>query len=109
VLLPIFEPRTLHTQPVPRDLSPQPLLDPLAQRLLGAGIGGGALSAGVGWGIGQAANGLTGLGSGALVWIALMFLAAKLPSPRRRGGSDSSAGTTVNIRRAVFKKSHFQG
>lgn len=29
----------------PRDLTPLPLLDPLAQRFIGAGIGGGALSA----------------------------------------------------------------
>ncbi len=109
VLIPVYEQRTLHPQPI-RDLSPQPLLDVTAQRLLGGGIGGGALAAGVGWGIGQAANGLAGLGSGALVWIALMFLATKLPTPaKRRGGSDASAGTTVNIRRAVFKKNHFQG
>src|SRR5690606_22244624 len=36
-------------RPEPRDLTPLPLLDPVAQRFIGAGIGGGALAAGVGW------------------------------------------------------------
>ncbi|WP_343242774.1 hypothetical protein [Streptomyces sp. SID8111] len=92
-------------RPEPRDLTPLPLLDPLAQRLLGAGIGGGALAAGVGYGIGEAVNALAGLGSGALVWIALAVLAWRAPARAAAGGR----GSTVHIRKAVIKRSHFHG
>jgi hypothetical protein len=68
----------------PRDLTPVPLLDPLAQRLLAAGIGGGAAAAGVGWGLGEALNGLAGVSSGALFWLALLLAAARLPGARGR-------------------------
>lgn len=67
-----------------RDLRPQPLFDPQAQRWLGAGIGGGAFAAGLGWGIGQAVGAFAGLGTGALFWIAVLVLAAKF------GGSGGS-------------------
>ncbi|MYS50430.1 hypothetical protein GTW46_10225 [Streptomyces sp. SID6013] len=90
-------------RPEPRDLTPLPLLDPLAQRLMGAGIGGGALSAGVGYGIGEAVNALAGLGSGALVWIALAVLAWRAPAHA------VARGSTVHIRKAVIKRSHFHG
>lgn len=72
---------TSAVQHQPRDLSPQPLFDPLAQRMLGAGVGGGALSAGAGWGIAQvvsaAAGGVTGI-----VALALLLLAARVTAPR---------------------------
>ncbi|MFE7056059.1 hypothetical protein ACFVAO_12675, partial [Streptomyces californicus] len=48
----------------PRDLSPQPLLDPRAQMI----AAGGVLAAGTGWGIGQALAPLAGLGAGGLMW-----------------------------------------
>ncbi|WP_069815330.1 hypothetical protein [Streptomyces sp. TP-A0874] len=92
-------------RPEPRDLTPLPLLDPTAQRLMGAGIGGGALAAGVGYGIGEAVNALAGLGSGALVWIALAVLAWRTPARAMTGGR----GSTVHIRKAVIKRSHFHG
>ncbi|MFI1973016.1 hypothetical protein [Streptomyces cinnamoneus] len=92
-------------RPEPRDLTPLPLLDPIAQRLMGAGIGGGALAAGVGYGIGEAVNALAGLGSGALVWVALTVLAWRAPVRAVAGGR----GSTVNIRKAVIKRSHFHG
>ncbi|MFD7697522.1 hypothetical protein [Streptomyces sp. NPDC059805] len=92
-------------RPEPRDLTPLPLLDPIAQRLMGAGIGGGALAAGVGYGIGEAVNALAGLGSGALVWIALAVLAWRAPAHAAAGGR----GSTVTIRKAVIKRSHFHG
>ncbi|WP_073951537.1 hypothetical protein [Streptomyces kebangsaanensis] len=92
-------------RPEPRDLTPLPLLDPLAQRLVGAGIGGGALAAGVGYGIGEAINALAGLGSGALVWIALAVLAWRTPARAMTG----ARGSTVHIRKAVIKRSHFNG
>ncbi|MFE7209306.1 hypothetical protein ACFU93_04695 [Streptomyces sp. NPDC057611] len=90
-------------RPEPRDLTPLPLLDPVAQRFMGAGIGGGALAAGVGYGIGEAVNALAGLGSGALVWIALAVLAWRTPVRAVAG----ARGSTVNIRKAVIKRSHF--
>ncbi|MEV5166968.1 hypothetical protein AB0K66_20400 [Streptomyces werraensis] len=92
-------------RPEPRDLTPLPLLDPLAQRLMGAGIGGGALAAGVGYGIGEAVNALAGAGSGALVWVALAVLAWRAPVRAVASGR----GSTVHIRKAVIKRSHFHG
>jgi hypothetical protein len=65
-------------QPMPpRDLTPQPLFDPLAQRMLGGGIGAGAAGAGVGWGIGQAAAGIATIGgtTAVLAMLALWLLA----------------------------------
>lgn len=65
-------------QPTPaRDLSPQPLFDPLAQRLAGAGIGAGTAGAGIGWGFGQAAAGIATVGgtTAVVVMLALWLLA----------------------------------
>lgn len=58
-------PATVERTPV-RDLTPQPLFDPTAQRLLGAGVGGGALLWGGGAflaGAGQLVSSLTGAGA----------------------------------------------
>lgn len=69
----------------PRDLTPQPLFDPLAQRMFGAGAGAGVAGAGVGWGIGQAAAGIASIGgtTAAVVMLALWLLArAGRPSVR---------------------------
>ncbi|MFF8696203.1 hypothetical protein ACF08W_28730 [Streptomyces sp. NPDC015144] len=75
-----------------RDLSPQPLIDPLTARMLGGGVGGGVLGWGVGQflaGAGQLVSAMTGVGSAAAA-IALLLLAWKMaPSSR--------AGKTVNI------------
>jgi len=90
----------------PRDLSPLPLLDPIAQRLIGAGIGGGALSAGAGYGIGQIISAAAGFGSGAAMWIALLVLALRMPARTLTSGA---SGSTVHIRKAVIKRSHFHG
>ncbi|MCG8971795.1 hypothetical protein [Streptomyces sp. CL12-4] len=80
------------TAPTPaRDLAPQPLIDPLAARMLGGGVGGGVL----GWGAGEFLAGAsklvsaaTGVGSAAAA-IALLLLAWKM--------SPSGGGKTVNI------------
>lgn len=93
--------------PDPRDLTPLPLLDPIAQRFIGAGIGGGALSAGVGWGAGEIINAAAGFSSGALLWVALIVLALRTPTRAITAGR--SIGTTVNIRKAVIKRSTFNG
>ncbi|MFF4902219.1 hypothetical protein [Streptomyces sp. NPDC001068] len=81
------------TAPTPaRDLSPQPLIDPLAQRLFGGGVGGGV----AGWGAGQFLAGASQLISafsaagGAVAAIALLLLAWKMAPSNR-------AGKTVNI------------
>ncbi|MEU5596841.1 hypothetical protein [Streptomyces sp. NPDC020298] len=60
--------------PAPRDLTPQPVLDPLAQRMLGGGLGAGAAGAGVGWGIGQAAAGIAAIGGTTAAVAALLLL-----------------------------------
>ncbi|MEU6535874.1 hypothetical protein [Streptomyces sp. NPDC047000] len=92
--------------PEPRDLTPLPLLDPVAQRFVGAGIGGGALAAGVGYGVGEIVNAAAGFGSGALMWAALAVLAWRMPIRAVHGGRN---GSTVHIRKAVIKRSHFHG
>ncbi|WP_343243942.1 hypothetical protein [Streptomyces sp. SID13726] len=97
-------PPVLATQP--RDLSPLPLLDPVAQRFIGAGIGGGALSAGAGYGIGQIISAAAGFGSGAAMWIALIVLALRMPA---RTITSGASGSTVHIRKAVIKRNKFYG
>ncbi|WP_328438553.1 hypothetical protein OHA71_17960 [Streptomyces sp. NBC_00444] len=90
----------------PRDLTPLPLLDPIAQRFIGAGIGGGALAAGVGWAIGEVINAAAGFSSGAAMWIALAVLAWRAPV---RAITSGRSGSTVHIRKAVIKRNHFHG
>ncbi|MER6539693.1 hypothetical protein ABT215_39120 [Streptomyces sp900105755] len=92
--------------PAPRDLTPLPLLDPIAQRFLAAGLGGGALAGGTGYGIGEVINAAAGFGSGAAMWIALAVLAWRAPA---RALTDGRRGSTVNIRKAVIKRSTFNG
>jgi hypothetical protein len=60
----------------PRDLSPQPLFDPLAQRLLAGGLGVGAAGAGLGFGFGQLAAGLALMGTSGLALLVGLLLAA---------------------------------
>ena len=91
--------------PEPRDLTPLPLLDPIAQRFMGAGLGGGALAAGVGYGVGEVINAAAGISGGALMWAAVIALALRTPARAFGGGR----GSTVNIRRAVIKRNHFHG
>ncbi|MFF7748791.1 hypothetical protein ACFZCP_05950 [Streptomyces sp. NPDC007971] len=92
--------------PQPRDLTPLPLLDPLAQRITAAGIGGGTLAAGIGYGAGEVINAATGFGSGVLFWLGVIVLALRIPTRAITSGGD---GTTVNIRKAVIKRNHFHG
>jgi hypothetical protein len=71
----------------PRDLTPQPVFDPVAQRLAAAGAGGGVLLWGGGQflaGLGQLVSGLSGVG------VLLLFLAlagGRAFSGRREGGT----------------------
>lgn len=66
----------------PRDLTPQLLVDPLAQRLLAGGLGVGAAGAGLGFGFGQLAAGLALMGTSGLALLVGLLLAAGM-----RGGS----------------------
>ncbi|MBE4796143.1 hypothetical protein [Streptomyces caniscabiei] len=88
--------------PVPaasaRDLSPQPLFDPLAQRLAGAGIGAGVAGAGIGWGVGQAAAGIAAVGgSTAVVVMLALWLLARAGRP------------SVHVRQEVHNHSSWFG
>ncbi|MFF9632445.1 DUF6251 family protein, partial [Streptomyces fradiae] len=70
------------TTPTPaRDLTPQPLLDPTAQRMLAAGLGAGTAAAGIGWGAAQLVSALAA-GATGLVVLALLLLATHLTRPR---------------------------
>ncbi|WP_326683048.1 hypothetical protein [Streptomyces sp. NBC_01237] len=68
----------------PRDLSPQPLLDPRAQTVLAAGLGTGAAAAGVGYGLGQALAPVVAVASSGGLWaiaLVVVFAAAARRSP----------------------------
>ena len=68
-------------QPTPaRDLTPLPLIDPIASRMMGGGIGGGALAAGVGWGAAQVISAAAAASGAALFWLAVITLACKMPA-----------------------------
>jgi hypothetical protein len=78
-------------RPEPRDLAPQPLFDPTAQRLLGAGVGGGVLLWGGGKflaGMGDLVAGLSGVG-------ALLFFLALAGARTMLGGRQ--AGTRIEV------------
>ena len=101
--IPVRRSALLPVQPTPaRDLTPQPLIDPLAQRLLGAGVGAGAAGAGVGWGIGQAASGIATLGGSAavVVMLALWLLA------RARGGRSMYVRQEIHNHVRWFGRNH---
>ncbi|MFH9560136.1 hypothetical protein ACH4K7_27775 [Streptomyces globisporus] len=85
----------------PRDLTPQPLFDPRAQRI----AAGGLLAGGAGWGAGQLLLGAgqlvsaaAGLGS-LVMWAAIAVVASRI-APAVLGGGRSPAvhHTTVNNR-----------
>ncbi|NEB70288.1 hypothetical protein G3I39_25005 [Streptomyces fulvissimus] len=83
--------------PQPRDLTPLPLIDPLAARMAGAGIGAGAAGAGVGWGLGQAFAGIATMGGAtAIAAIALLLLAAKVPAIGRGSSTTNIHNETHN-------------
>lgn len=83
----------------PRDLTPVPLLDPLAQRLLGGGIGLGAAGAGVGFGLGQLAAGIALMGTSGLAILVGLLLAARMLGPR----------SVTNVRQEVHNHASWFG
>lgn len=80
------------TVPLPaRELAPQPLIDPWAQRALGTGVGAGVAGWGAGHllaGAGQLLSAAAGAGS-FVAAVALLLLVAKL--------TPSGRGKTVNV------------
>lgn len=90
-------PAPVQAAPV-RDLSPQPVLDPLAQRLLACGVGVGAAGAGLGFGLGQLAAGLALMGTSGLALLVGLLLAAGM-----RGGS------VTNVRQEVHNHAKWFG
>lgn len=81
----------------PRDLTPQPLLDPLSQRFIAGGVGIGVAGAGVGWGAGQMFTGIAMMGGSGLAILLGLLLAA--------GGLRASR-STVSIRQEVHNHNH---
>lgn len=85
----------------PRDLTPQPLLDPLAQRLLAGGLGVGAAGAGLGFGLGQLAAGLALMGTSGLALLVGLLLAAGM-----RGGAVTHVRQEVHNHARWFGKTN---
>ncbi|WTX00946.1 hypothetical protein OG216_46825 (plasmid) [Streptomycetaceae bacterium NBC_01309] len=76
-----FDP-TLLAAYQPRDLAPQPVVDPMAQRIVAGGVAVGAAGAGVGWGMGQALMGIAAFsGSGTVLGMLLGLLFARALGP----------------------------
>lgn len=84
-----------------RDLSPQPLFDPLAQRLLAGGLGVGAAGAGLGFGFGQLAAGIALMGTSGLALLVGLLLAASM-----RAGSVTHVRQEVHQHARWFGKNH---
>ena len=89
----------VHTPP--RDLTPQPLFDPLAQRLLAGGLGVGAAGAGLGFGFGQLAAGLALMGTSGLALLVALLLTAGM-----RGRSVTHVRQEVHNHARWFGKTH---
>lgn len=85
----------------PRDLTPQPLIDPLAQRLLASGLGVGAAGAGLGFGLGQLAAGIALMGTSGLALLVGLLLAASM-----RAGSVTHVRQEVHQHARWFGKNH---
>lgn len=81
-----------------RDLTPQPLIDPGAQKMIGGGIGVGAAGAGLGWGAGQMFAGIALMGTaGAVIVVGLLILSLNI-----RGRASSGGDTYVTHNHASW-------
>ncbi len=90
-------------QPSPaRDLTPQPLIDPKAQRMIAGGFGIGAAGAGVGYGMGQMLAGFALMGTSGLFLIAGIILAGLM----RGGRGDNHVHNTTNVHQKWFGKTN---
>lgn len=82
----------------PRDLTPQPILDPRAQRLAAGGLLAGGLGYGGGQlllGVGQAVSALAGVGT-VVMWAAVAVVASRI-APALTGGRATVHHHTTNI------------
>lgn len=99
----------LHTNviPAPQPLpAPGPLIDPRAQILAAGGI----TSAGVGWGAAQILSSLAGLSGGALLGLAVLLIALRMPASRKGGGDTYNiTNTTTNNNRWFGKSTSHNG
>ena len=93
-------PAPVQAPPV-RDLAPQSLFDPLAQRLLAGGLGMGAAGAGLGFGLGQLAAGLALMGTSGLALLVALLLTAGM-----RGRSVTHVRQEVHNHARWFGKTH---
>ncbi|MEU8756234.1 hypothetical protein AB0C88_37680 [Streptomyces chartreusis] len=77
-MVPVRKSQAPAPMPLPpaRDLTPLPLLDPVAQRMIGGGVGIGAAGAGLGWGAGQMFAGVALMGTSGLLLLLGLLLAA---------------------------------
>ncbi|MFE5961896.1 hypothetical protein [Streptomyces rubiginosohelvolus] len=92
----------------PRDLSPQPLFDPRAQRI----AAGGLLAGGAGWGAGQLllgagqlASAAAGLGS-LVMWAAIAVVASRIAPTVLGGGRPATVHHTTVHNRWFGRSSH---
>lgn len=89
-------------QPMPpRDLTPQPLLDPRAQCI----AAGGVFAAGAGWGVGQVVSAVAGLGTGALMWLAIAIVACKVAPAAMSRTTIQNTTHVTNTNRGFFGRS----
>ncbi|MEV7050689.1 hypothetical protein [Streptomyces anulatus] len=92
----------------PRDLTPQPLFDPRAQRI----AAGGLLAGGTGWGAGQLLLGAgqlvsaaAGLGS-LVMWAAIAVVASRIAPAVLGGGRPSTVHNTTVHNRWFGRSTH---
>ncbi|GHF90258.1 hypothetical protein PV376_11625 [Streptomyces sp. NRRL_ISP-5395] len=92
----------------PRDLTPQPLFDPRAQRI----AAGGLLAGGAGWGAGQLLLGAgqlvsaaAGLGS-LVIWAAIAVVASRIAPAVLGGGRPATVHNTTVYNRWFGRSTH---
>ncbi|MCX4885879.1 hypothetical protein [Streptomyces sp. NBC_00847] len=88
-------------QPTPaRDLTPQPLFDPGAQKILASGIGVGAAGAGIGYGAGQMFAGIALMGTSGFMILLGLILAGAVRGTR----GNTHIHKTTNVHQKWFGK-----
>lgn len=102
VMVPVLKQYVQPMQPAPaRDLTPMPLIDPQAQKILASGIGVGAAGAGVGYGLGQMFAGFALMGTSGLMILLGLLLAGAM-----RGHKSTHIHKTTNVHQKWFGKTN---
>lgn len=100
VMVPVAKQYVLPAQPAaPRDLTPQPLVDPRAQVIAASGV----FAAGAGWGVGQVLTPLVAGGTGLFMWIAIAIVAARVTGG---GRASTIVHKTVHNHNRWWGRSH---